>query len=181
MNPLAMTFSPLTEDQIALLEPLPWSAGLPAKHRVRFARQQQREVVYLIAWSAQMPIGHMLIHWTGPQNEPIASHLSGCAEIEDFVVRPDLRSRGIGRRMLAVAEDLARQRAFRRLGLGVGLGNPRARALYDTVGYHDSGLGVYPVRWQYIGRDGQTHWDEESCIYLVKELTPEPLTDGTQE
>jgi GNAT superfamily N-acetyltransferase len=146
---------------------VPWSAGLPAKHRARFTRHQQGEVVYLIAWSGQLPIGHLLIHWTGPQNEPIASCLTGCAEIEDFVVRPDLRSRGIGRRMLAVAEDLACQRGLRRLGLGVGLGNPRARALNEAVGYHDSRLGVYPARWQYIGRDGQLHWGEESCIYLV--------------
>jgi GNAT superfamily N-acetyltransferase len=180
MELLNVTFSPLAEEQIDPLETVPWSAGLPAKHRARFARQQLGEVVYLIAWTAQIPIGHMLIHWTGPQHEPIASRLAGCAEIEDFVVRPDLRSRGIGRRMLAVAEDLARQRGLRRLGLGVGLGNPRARALYEAVGYHDSGLGVYVVRWQYIGRDGHTHWDQESCIYLVKELTPEPSGAGTQ-
>src|SRR4051794_18382708 len=153
MNPDDVTFPPLAEDQIALLEAVPWSAGLCSKHRARFARQQRGEVAYLIAWQGQGPIGHMLIHWTGPQNEPIAGQLDSCAEIEDFVIRQDLRSRGIGRRMLAFAEDLARQRGFRRLGLGVGLGNPRARALYDAVGYHDSRLGVYPVRWQYLGRD----------------------------
>src|SRR5690242_13764335 len=133
MNPLDITFASFTKDKIALLELLPWSAGLPAKHRARFARQQQGEVVYLIAWSDQDPIGHMLIHWTGPQNEPIASRLTNCAEIEDFVVRPDLRSRGIGRRMLAVAEYLTRRQDLRWLGLGVGLGNSRARALYDAV------------------------------------------------
>jgi GNAT superfamily N-acetyltransferase len=171
MNPLNVTFAPLAEDQIALLETMPWSAGLPAKHRARFARQQRGEVAYLIAWDGPGPIGHMLIHWTGPQNEPIASQLASCAEIEDFVIQPELRSRGIGRRMLAVAEDLARRQGFQHLGLGVGLGNSRARALYDAVGYHDSGLGVYLVRWQYIGGDGQTHWGDESCNYLAKELT----------
>jgi GNAT superfamily N-acetyltransferase len=174
MTPDDVTFAPLTEIQIALLEPLPWSAGLPAKHRARFARQQRGEVAYLVAWAEHTPVGHMLIHWAGPQNESIASQLTSCAEIEDFVVRPDLRSRGIGRRMLAVAEDLARRRGYRLLGLSVGLRNSRARALYDAVSYHDSGFGVYPVRWQYHGGDGQTHWAEESCIYLVKELTLEP-------
>jgi GNAT superfamily N-acetyltransferase len=180
MNPDDVTFSPLAEDQIAVLEAVPWSAGLRSKHRDRFARQRRGAVAYLIAWEGQVPIGHMLIHWTGLQNEPITAQLDSCAEIEDFVIRQDLRSRGIGRRMLAFAEDLARQRGFRQLGLGVGLGNPRARALYDAVGYHDSGLGVYPVRWQYLGRDGQTHWDEESCNYLVKKLTPESSTHGSQ-
>src|SRR4051812_7055942 len=127
MTPDDVTFALLTEVQIALLEPQPWSAGLPAKHRARFARQQQGEVAYLIAWAEYVPLGHMLIHWTGPQNESIASQLTSCAEIEDFVVQPDLRSRGIGRRMLAVAKDLARRRGFRLLCLGVGLRNSRAR------------------------------------------------------
>lgn len=173
VTPLGVTFSPLEEAQIAILETMPWSVGLVSKHRDRLERQRRGEVIYLIAWDGHRPVGHMLIHWTGPQNEPLASQLTSCAEIEDFVVQPQLRSQGIGRAMLARAEDLARRQGLRQLGLGVGVGNSRARALYETVGFRDSGLGVYPVRWQYLGNDGQRHWDEESCVYLVKALGQE--------
>lgn len=168
MLPDRAVIAPVEAGQLPALEALPWSAGLRTKHRARLERQGRGEADYLIASLDGAPVGHLLLHWTGPQDAAIAARLPDCAEIEDFVVRADLRSRGLGRRMLARAEELARRRGLRHLGLGVGLGNPRARALYEAAGFRDAGLGVYVVRWQYRGQDGQLRWGEESCHYLIK-------------
>jgi GNAT superfamily N-acetyltransferase len=161
---------PLADAEIAQLERAPWSSGLKEKHRLRQVRQGEGEVAYLVFWQGETPVGHMLLKWSGPHNDVVAARIASCAEIEDFVVAPELRSRGIGRRALAQAEQLTRERGLRRLGLAVGLDNPRARALYERVGFADAGCGEITVRWQYPGRDGQKPWAEQRCVYLVKEV-----------
>jgi RimJ/RimL family protein N-acetyltransferase len=59
---------------------------------------------------------------------------------------------------------------LQRLGLYVGLDNPRARAFYERAGFVEAGFGVLPLRWQYRGPDGEQRWHEETGVYLVKEL-----------
>ncbi len=165
-----VTFAPLAEDQLTLLEASPWTSGLATKHRDRLERQQLGEALYLVAWQRERPIGHLLLKWTDPQSAPLAAQPTDCAEIEDFVIQPESRSCGIGGRMLTAAERLARQHGQRHVGLGVILDNSRARALYERVGYRDSGFGVYTIRWQYLGDDGQRHWEEAHCTYLIRAL-----------
>jgi ribosomal protein S18 acetylase RimI-like enzyme len=48
---------------------------------------------------------------------------------------PEARGRGIGTRLLALAEELARQGGYRHTSLDVFIENTRARALYERVGY----------------------------------------------
>jgi GNAT superfamily N-acetyltransferase len=161
---------PLAESEVEHLIHAPWPGGKPERHQDRFARQQRDEVLYLIGWQDDEPVGQLLLVWAGPEYEPLTSTILDCAEIQDFVVRPDLRSRGIGHQMLALAEDLTRARGLRRLGLYVGLDNPRARALYHRLGFTDANCGIVIVRWQYPGPDGHKHWAEQRCTYLVKDL-----------
>lgn len=170
MDPNEIDIRPLAATEIPQLLHLPWSAGLPKKHQDRHARQQADEVAYLVAWYGSDPIGHLLLKWSGPQQEPMASRITSCAEIEDFVVMPDLRHRGVGHRMLVAAESLTRRRGLYRLGLGIGLDNPRARALYERFGFIDANCGVFTIRWQYPGEDGEPRWAEQRCRYLVKVL-----------
>lgn len=161
---------PLAAEELGRLTAVPWSSGLPEKHQDRLERQIAGKVTYLVAWNGANPIGHMLVRLTGPNEEPMRSRLTECAEIEDFTVVAELRSQGIGRLMLEVAEDMARQRCLRRIGVGVTLDNPRAKALYERQGFRDSGLGTYITLWQYADAAGEKRWHEEPCSYLVKEL-----------
>ncbi|HEX5501462.1 MAG TPA: GNAT family N-acetyltransferase [Thermomicrobiales bacterium] len=170
MLPDTLVVRPLGEGEDARLSAASWPGGLPERHRDRLARQRRGDVLYLVAWLEDQPAGHLLLLWTGPADEPMASRLARCAEIQDFVVRPDLRSRGVGRRMLTIAEGLARRHGRARLGLNVGLDNPRARAFYERAGFVEAGLGPLPIRWQSRGPDGGLHWHEETAIYLVKAL-----------
>lgn len=170
MEASGITIRPLAADELAQLERAPWSSGLKEKHRQRFQRQGEGKVVYLIFWQGDTPVGHLLLKWSGPHDPHVASRITDCAEIEDFVVRQDLRSQGIGRRVLEHAAALTRERGMARLGLSVGLDNPRARALYERVGFTQADVGTVVVRWQGPTPDGGKRWYEQQCIYLVKEL-----------
>ena len=170
MLPEDLVVRPLREGEAERLSAAPWPGGLPERHRDRLARQRRGDALYLVAWQGERPAAHLLIAWTGPEDEPMASRLSKCAEIQDFVVRPDLRSRGVGRRMLALAAALARGRGYARLGHNVGLDNPRARAFYERAGFGETGFGPRPIRWQSRDPDGAPYWHEEMAVYLVKEL-----------
>lgn len=167
---MGIAIRPLAAGEVEQLVRAPWSSGLPEKHARRFARQAAGEADYLVAWDGATPIGHLLVKWTGPGQEPMDSRLADCAAIEDFVIAPALRSRGYGRLLLDEAARRARERGLRRLGLAVGLDNPRARALYERVGFAETDCGVITIRWQYLGSDGRRHWASERCVYLTREL-----------
>ena len=166
---LTLAIRPLAAEDLPLLEQFP-SGGLREKHRERLARQEAGEAVYLVAWDAGLPVGHLLLKWGGAGAEPMASRLRDCPAVEDFTVRPEYRSQGVGSHLLDTAEGLARGRGFERIGLSVGVENTRARALYERRGYADAGLGEHTVRWPYIDREGQRRWGEEHCVFLVKSL-----------
>jgi len=55
--------------------------------------------------------------------------------ISDLALAPEWDGQGIGGRLLAFAEDWARERGCRFVTLGVFPGNARARALYERHGY----------------------------------------------
>jgi GNAT superfamily N-acetyltransferase len=62
-------------------------------------------------------------------------HQGLMAEIDEFFVLPEARSRGTGARLLAVAEaDLARRNCLR-LQLQLRSGNARARSFYERLGF----------------------------------------------
>lgn len=76
--------------------------------------------------------------------DELMSH-SSSAHLEAIVVDPRARGTGLGRRLLAHAEDSARKRGARSLTLHVFSNNHRARALYDRQGY-DSEL-IRAIKW----------------------------------
>ena len=61
--------------------------------------------------------------------------------IHDLAVRPGFRGRGIGRALLAAAEERARQRGCCKLTLEVQDDNAPARGLYESFGFRDVRYG----------------------------------------
>ncbi len=59
------------------------------------------------------------------------------AFIDEIYVRPDYRSRGIGRRAIAFAEEMCRTLGVKALHLEVERENTKARSLYLAVGFRD--------------------------------------------
>lgn len=162
---------PATRADIPPLEALPFSGGLPSKHRDRVERQDRGEALYLLALLGDRIIGHLLLKWDGPHSAQIRRLVPSCAEIEDFVVAPDLRGQGVGSALLKAADDRCRERGVTRVGLGVGLENPSARAIYEHRGYGLVPGSEHRVSWLQpdgTGREVEAH---EDCVYLVKELS----------
>ena len=69
----------------------------------------------------------------------------------------------------AAAEAAAR--SFRRVGLGVDIGNVPARRLYAQEGYEEAGLGQFLVSYPYIDEAGVGRQAHETCTYLFKVLS----------
>lgn len=59
----------------------------------------------------------------------------GCLHIAHLGVAPDLRGQGIGAQLIADAAHIAARQGIRRLSLDVADSNPRARALYERLGF----------------------------------------------
>ncbi|MBI3743949.1 MAG: GNAT family N-acetyltransferase [Chloroflexi bacterium] len=69
------------------------------------------------------------------------------AEIKRMYVAPELRGRGIGRKLLDALESEARALGVRRLVLETGERQPEAIALYQHAGF-----GFIPLFGEYIGK-----------------------------
>lgn len=81
------------------------------------------------AWQESRLAGVVAVYW-GPDNE--------AAFISNVSVDPNLRGRGIARRLLLESRDEARRRAARRMRLEVGRQNAAALNLYETLGFRRS-------------------------------------------
>lgn len=167
MQTVDVEIRPVSASDIALLEKdMPW--GGPAKHRARLERQATGEAVYLIALDGGRPVGHVLLRWGGVQ--PLGSRFEKMPAIVDLLVHPDHRSRGIGSGLMGAAEGLARGRGYAWIGLGVGVDNSRAQALYRRLGYADTGLAPHREGGSYVDEHGEQRAWEETCVYLYKQL-----------
>ncbi|MGH8241811.1 MAG: GNAT family N-acetyltransferase [Steroidobacteraceae bacterium] len=62
-------------------------------------------------------------------------HLGLTAEIDEFFVLPSARGKGVGEKLLRVAEAEFTRRACTNVSLQLGRGNDRARAFYHRQGY----------------------------------------------
>jgi GNAT superfamily N-acetyltransferase len=101
-------------------------------HRAFLARQAAGEASYLVAWRGDAAVGVGAVRWTGRGGSPHP-------ELSNLHVPDPLQSQGIGTAIVHFAEDLVRSRGHARLSIGVDEGNVRAAALYERLGYADTG------------------------------------------
>lgn len=89
------------------------------------------EVTFLLARRGERAVGCVAL-------QPLAHASdgeSGVGEIKRMFVEPSERGRGVGRALLAAAEDLARERGLRLLRLETGDAQPEALGLYASAGW----------------------------------------------
>jgi GNAT superfamily N-acetyltransferase len=176
---LDIVIRPLRQEELNTLQRfLPRPAGI---HLERWEAQQRGEVVYLVAWLMDVPVGHLLLVWGGHVGEPAEILLEPCPSLSDIAVAPAYQSGGIGSRLMEEAEELAGRQGYARVGLGVALDNSRARRLYERRGYIDPGLGYYTIRYVALDGAGRERLHEEVCVYLVKDLTSDVETMGEEK
>ncbi|MFJ9690797.1 GNAT family N-acetyltransferase [Kitasatospora sp. NPDC101183] len=92
----------------------------------------------------------------------------GAGEIWQLGVHPALRSCGIGTLLIRAAEQRIVDRGLYRAELGVEEGNPRARALYERLGYR--AYGSAPDSWDVVAEDGSIRRYETMCTAMHKDL-----------
>src|SRR5579859_7486953 len=83
-------------------------------------------------------------------------------------VHEALQSCGIGTILIEAAEQRIRARGRRRAGLAVEESNPRARALYERLGY--VAYGRTPDSWNEQAPDGSIVRYETVCTLMRKQL-----------
>jgi ribosomal protein S18 acetylase RimI-like enzyme len=86
-----------------------------------------------------------------------------------LVVHGALQSCGIGTILIRAAEQRILARGLHRAELGVEESNPRARALYDRLGY--APYGRAPDSWDETAPDGSIFRYETMCTLMRKELS----------
>ena len=84
------------------------------------------------------------------------------AEISDLIVTPAYRGQGIGTAIINHLVDQVRARRIAQVEIGVALGNARALALYQRLGFAqdriinlDLGHGFEPVMYLTLGLNGE--------------------------
>jgi ribosomal protein S18 acetylase RimI-like enzyme len=160
---------PIVESDMALLR-AHFYEGTPEQPDRGLARQRDGTGEFLIAFLQGVPVGYLAVDWE-PESHSPPSWGKDVANLQDFVVLEAWRSNGIGTQMVHVAEEMARQRGFRRLSLGVGVDNPRARSLYERLGYRDAGLPPVEDGGSFRLWDGSEHEWRETWRFMVKELS----------
>jgi len=102
----------------------------------RMAAMQGTETV-LLALRDGVAVGLCSLHVV-----PFLSADHPYAEVTELYVAPEHRRRGIARRLMAAAEELARSQGAPAVYLQTGLTNDVAQAFYRSLGYADYGLAM---------------------------------------
>lgn len=144
-----------------------WKADI-SKYRTRLKDQTEGKCVSLTAEYEGYPAGYVNVYFAGRGG---AFSGKGLPEIVDFGVLEKYRRRGIGSKLMDIAEQIAGQYADT-VWLGVGLHNGygSAQRLYIKRGYIPDGTGIWyqgkPCR-QY---ETEIENDDDLVLYLSKEL-----------
>ncbi|KIF78445.1 acetyltransferase [Streptomyces sp. 150FB] len=157
------------EQDVAVLDVVLPSESVTANHAQRYARQRTGVGTYLIAWQDGRPVGTCEVRWDGCAASEVRGAVVNCPEINGLFVWPaSLRSQGIGTAFIRTAEDRARERGMRRLGMGVRTDNIRAAALYRRLGYRP--FTSYVDRYTYRDDEGVLHHMADSCTFMISSL-----------
>lgn len=106
-----------------------------------------------------LPVGMALLDWTS---------VPGAGLIGQLAVHPALRSCGLGTLLVAAAEERITRRGLGRAELGVEIDNPRARTLYERLGYE--AYGEAPDGWDEEHPDGTITRYETTCTLMRRTL-----------
>jgi GNAT superfamily N-acetyltransferase len=136
----------------------------------RLARQQRGGGVLLVAWLDGRPVGEVFLECDLAKEPEVRRHLPGVPRLDHLEVPGPFQGRGIGTALIRAAEDTARQLGYERIALGVGLDNPKARRLYERLGYADWGHGTVVGTWVEYPDDGPPVTLSEVCDMLTKRL-----------
>jgi len=123
---------------------------------------------YVLAEVEGRPAGFGVIYFRG---DPMWERPERVPLVMDLWVAPDLRSRGIGRRVLETLEQTARHRGFPCVYVQVQADkNPRAVSLYRRLGYRPLQSKPYRDFFHEVDDQGNVHEGTELIVDMQKWL-----------
>ncbi len=156
-----------TADDVESLEELSPS-GPNGEHARRLERQTAGAETYLLAWYGGVLAGHGAVLWHGCVDADVRAAFPDCPEIYGLGVRCELRGRGVGMALIEAAEDRARRRGLRWVGISVNSDNTSASRLYERLGY------IVRMRYRgicnYLDDVGTEHIVDAPAIFMVKDI-----------
>jgi ribosomal protein S18 acetylase RimI-like enzyme len=105
------------------------------------------------------PVAKMRIDYTGEDDTGVFSQLATMGPLQGL---------GIATMLIGAGEQRVRTRGLAFAALGVEDNNPRARRLYERLGYQPSGR--QPASWQYEDENGVLQLYETTVTILRKRL-----------
>ncbi len=152
----------ITQEEIAQ----GWDATVD-KYEMRLRDRQEKHAVVLVAEYQGNVAGYINVY---PESAWGAYANKGCPEIVDFGVLEKYRRRGIGSRLMDVAEQVAGEYSDKVcLGVGLHSGYGSAQRMYVKRGYIPDGSGVW-----YNDKVCEPYADccndDDLVLYFMKEL-----------
>ena len=165
MLEMAVTLRLATYSDLPKLEWYGQYTHFRALFRRTFQEQLQRRRLMLVADCNDFPIGNIFIQLSGEQRFNDGRRR---AYFYSLRVMDMFQGHGIGTRLLHEAEVLAAENRFRWATIAAARDNPRARRLYERLGYYvvaeDEG------KWSYRDHENRVRYVHEPCWVLEKQI-----------
>ena len=130
--------------------------------------QLSADARYIVAESNGKPVGFGVIHFQG---DPLWDRPDQVPLVMDLWVDPDLRGRGIGKKVLRALEQSAREKGFSCVFLQVQPEkNPRAIELYRKLGYQPLQSKPYPDLYHTVDDEGNVREGTQLIVDMRKLL-----------
>ena len=133
------------------------------------ASQERGELVALVTRAEEDLLGFVKVLWTSDY-APFKEQM--IPEINDLLVTPPNRRRGVASRLMDEAEKIIRTRSSV-VGIGVGLhpGYAAAQRMYVLRGYVPDGSPL-TYRNEFVREGQEVCLDDDLVMYLTKEFKP---------
>ena len=154
----SLDVTPLHAEEIELIA---WSGSRTHLENVlgQLPRVATGAVEYLTVRAGGLPVAKGGIDFA---KEPRAG------TIWQVATHPLLRGLGLATRLIGELESCAIKRGVRRLRIGVGIDNHRARRLYEHLGYEP--IGESEASWMADAEDGSQFLHTAKLIEMLKEM-----------
>lgn len=166
---LTCTIRPAVEADLPKLE---W--GGQYRHfrrlfRQTFEEQRAGRRLMLVADVGGYPIGQVFIQFASSDSSFADGRHRGY--LYSLRVMEPFQRHHIGTRLIEAAEQVLRERGYTWAVIAAAKDNPRARSLYERLGY--TVFSEDPGYWQYTDPDGIVQTVVEPCWVMEKRLIPQ--------
>jgi GNAT superfamily N-acetyltransferase len=146
-------------------------ADHPAIHRDRLRDAALGHLRLLVAERDGAIVGFGSLVFSRPATWPDAGTADRLPGIMDLYIAEAHRGQGIGTALIHRMEEIAVDKGYDRLFLGVDPDeNARAHALYTRLGYQALQAEPYRGCWQFVDSEGCVHEGQEWLVDMVRTL-----------